>query len=81
MKGKTICRFIYIFLCYYSYYLLNFFPLNTIRKITRPGEFVETVCGSPLYMAPEVLQFQRYDNKVPTPLQGRVNSKENKAHA
>ncbi|RHY45057.1 hypothetical protein DYB30_012793, partial [Aphanomyces astaci] len=24
----------------------------------------ETLCGSPLYMAPEILQFQKYDNKA-----------------
>lgn len=29
-----------------------------------PDNYVETVCGSPFYMAPEVLQFQRYDYKV-----------------
>ncbi|KAJ6858133.1 hypothetical protein NC652_040629, partial [Populus alba x Populus x berolinensis] len=29
-----------------------------------PDNHVETVCGSPFYMAPEVLQFQRYDYKV-----------------
>eukprot|EP00249_Psilotum_nudum_P024259 c29136_g1_i4 orf=319-1134(-) len=29
-----------------------------------PEEFAETVCGSPLYMAPEVLQFQKYNAKV-----------------
>ncbi|CAL1409159.1 unnamed protein product [Linum trigynum] len=29
-----------------------------------PGKYAETVCGSPLYMAPEVLQFQRYSSKV-----------------
>ncbi|XP_006464575.1 serine/threonine-protein kinase ATG1t-like isoform X1 [Citrus sinensis] len=29
-----------------------------------PGNYAEKVCGSPLYMAPEVLQFQRYDEKV-----------------
>lgn len=29
-----------------------------------PNDHIETVCGSPLYMAPEVLQFQEYDDKV-----------------
>ncbi|XP_040961577.1 serine/threonine-protein kinase ATG1t isoform X2 [Gossypium hirsutum] len=29
-----------------------------------PGNYAQTVCGSPLYMAPEVLQFQSYDEKV-----------------
>ncbi|TYH99420.1 serine/threonine-protein kinase ATG1t isoform X2 [Gossypium hirsutum] len=29
-----------------------------------PGNYAQTVCGSPLYMAPEVLQFQSYNEKV-----------------
>ncbi|XP_010527585.1 PREDICTED: serine/threonine-protein kinase ATG1t isoform X2 [Tarenaya hassleriana] len=33
------------------------------RKIY-PGKYVETVCGSPFYMAPEILQFQRYNQKA-----------------
>lgn len=33
------------------------------RKLL-PGKYLETVCGSPFYMAPEVLQFQRYNEKV-----------------
>ncbi|KAK2391113.1 serine/threonine-protein kinase ATG1t [Trifolium repens] len=35
-----------------------------LSRIVRPGEYVETVCGTPLYMAPEVLQFQKYDYKA-----------------
>ncbi|XP_019437229.1 PREDICTED: serine/threonine-protein kinase ATG1t [Lupinus angustifolius] len=35
-----------------------------LSRTTRLGEYAETVCGSPFYMAPEIIQFQRYDNKV-----------------
>lgn len=30
----------------------------------QPQGLAETLCGSPLYMAPEILQFQRYDAKA-----------------
>ncbi|KAK1264354.1 CBL-interacting serine/threonine-protein kinase 11 [Acorus gramineus] len=35
-----------------------------LSRVVLPGEYAETVCGSPLYMAPEVLQFQKYNEKV-----------------
>nr|XP_027077670.1 serine/threonine-protein kinase ATG1t-like isoform X2 [Coffea arabica] len=35
-----------------------------LSRILHPDTFAETVCGSPLYMAPEILQFQKYDEKV-----------------
>ncbi|KAF3440547.1 hypothetical protein FNV43_RR18831 [Rhamnella rubrinervis] len=35
-----------------------------LSRSVPPGDYAETVCGSPLYMAPEVLEFQRYDEKV-----------------
>ena len=30
----------------------------------QPQGLAETLCGSPLYMAPEILNFHRYDAKV-----------------
>ncbi|XP_073000292.1 serine/threonine-protein kinase ATG1t isoform X1 [Typha latifolia] len=35
-----------------------------LSRFVPPGEYVDTVCGSPLYMAPEVMLFQKYDDKV-----------------
>lgn len=30
----------------------------------QPQRMADTLCGSPLYMAPEILQYQKYDAKV-----------------
>ena len=30
----------------------------------QPQRLADTLCGSPLYMAPEILQFHKYDAKV-----------------
>lgn len=35
-----------------------------LSRVVPPGEYADTVCGSSLYMAPEVMQFQKYDSKV-----------------
>ncbi|CAH2056982.1 unnamed protein product [Thlaspi arvense] len=35
-----------------------------LSRIICPNDQVETVCGSPLYMAPEILQFEQYNEKV-----------------
>ncbi|PKA66799.1 CBL-interacting protein kinase 26 [Apostasia shenzhenica] len=35
-----------------------------LSRIVCPGEYADAVCGSPLYMAPEVMLFQKYDDKV-----------------
>ena len=46
-------------------------PLLARRRAHAQG-LAETLCGSPLYMAPEILQLHKYDAKVggaPTGLQ------------
>uniref|UniRef100_A0A1D1ZE68 Serine/threonine-protein kinase ULK3 n=1 Tax=Anthurium amnicola TaxID=1678845 RepID=A0A1D1ZE68_9ARAE len=35
-----------------------------LSRVVLPGQFADMVCGSPLYMAPEVMQFHKYDEKV-----------------
>lgn len=36
-----------------------------VRSLT-PESMAETFCGSPLYMAPEIIRNQKYDAKVKT---------------
>lgn len=43
--------------------ILKISDFGLARKL-EPGAYADTVCGSPLYMAPEVLQFQKYDSKA-----------------
>lgn len=33
-------------------------------RIVRPADLAETLCGSPLYMAPEILKYEKYDSKA-----------------
>ncbi|XP_008785793.1 serine/threonine-protein kinase ATG1t [Phoenix dactylifera] len=35
-----------------------------LSRAVHPGEFADSVCGTPFYMAPEVMEFQQYDDKV-----------------
>ncbi|XP_066350136.1 serine/threonine-protein kinase ATG1t-like [Miscanthus floridulus] len=35
-----------------------------LARVLGPGEYADTACGSCLYMAPEVMLFQKYDDKV-----------------
>ncbi|XP_051179925.1 serine/threonine-protein kinase ATG1t isoform X2 [Lolium perenne] len=35
-----------------------------LSRVLHPGEFADTACGTRLYMAPEVMLFQKYDDKV-----------------
>ena len=37
--------------------------LSCLRSL-QPRGLAETLCGSPLYMAPEIMQLQKYDAKV-----------------
>ncbi|THU65172.1 hypothetical protein C4D60_Mb05t00880 [Musa balbisiana] len=33
-------------------------------RVVHPGQHIDMVCGTSFYMAPEVMQFQKYDDKV-----------------
>uniref|UniRef100_A0A0E0KX34 Protein kinase domain-containing protein n=1 Tax=Oryza punctata TaxID=4537 RepID=A0A0E0KX34_ORYPU len=35
-----------------------------LSRVLRPGEYTDTSCGTCLYMAPEVMLFQKYDGRV-----------------
>ncbi|XP_015058832.1 serine/threonine-protein kinase ATG1t-like isoform X5 [Solanum pennellii] len=35
-----------------------------LSRLLNPNDLAETVCGSPFYMAPEILEFKKYDDKV-----------------
>lgn len=37
---------------------------NIFCRSLQPRGLAETLCGSPLYMAPEIMQLQKYDAKV-----------------
>uniref|UniRef100_A0A453DJ27 Protein kinase domain-containing protein n=1 Tax=Aegilops tauschii subsp. strangulata TaxID=200361 RepID=A0A453DJ27_AEGTS len=40
------------------------YPILACPGVLHPGEYAETACGTRLYMAPEVMLFQKYDGKV-----------------
>ncbi|KAG5575180.1 hypothetical protein H5410_055314 [Solanum commersonii] len=40
---------------------VSFYSWN---RMLNPNDLAETVCGSPFYMAPEILEFKKYDDKV-----------------
>lgn len=46
--------------------LLKIADFGFARSLAPQG-LAETLCGSPLYMAPEILQFHKYDAKVRCP--------------
>jgi serine/threonine-protein kinase ULK/ATG1 len=37
---------------------------GSVDRLLQPQGMAETLCGSPLYMAPEILQSQKYDAKA-----------------
>lgn len=54
-----------------------FYLFYSGSRTLNPDEYAETVCGTPFYMAPEVLQFQRYNEKVKAwPLMTSLNDTE-----
>ncbi|ERN08074.1 serine/threonine-protein kinase ATG1c isoform X1 [Amborella trichopoda] len=46
-----------------SHYVLKIADFGFARSL-HPRGLAETLCGSPLYMAPEIMQFQKYDAKA-----------------
>lgn len=54
--------------------LLKIADFGFARSLAPQG-LAETLCGSPLYMAPEILQFQKYDAKVSMSVGTHSNSR------
>ena len=47
------------------------FPNNTLKisdfglaKLCESDSLLDTICGSPMYMAPEIMKFKKYDTKA-----------------
>ncbi|PHT31741.1 hypothetical protein CQW23_28078 [Capsicum baccatum] len=54
---------VHVFVSYYNDPILKIADFG-LSRILNPNDLAETVCGSPFYMAPEILQFKKYDDKV-----------------